>query len=139
MVPHQEDRPEPGDPGPDEEIVELSWQVVADEISRDILAIHRDSYGRGAESITAYLVEDMVIVLLDGLELMPNEEFLIANGEMHIVAAIRSQYQQAIEATFRAAVERAMGRTVIGFTSHTQLEEPRFAIEIFRLLPRQHR
>lgn len=44
--------------------------------------------------------------------------------------------QKAIEPTFRAAVERATGRRVIGFASHIQLEEPRFMAEIFRLEPR---
>lgn len=136
---HQEDRPAPRDPRPAERVVEPPWEVVADEISRDILAIHRDSYGRGAASVTAYLLGDVIIVLLDGIGLMPNEELLIANGDSDTVLAIRSQYQQAIEATFRAAVERATGRAVIRFSSHAHLEEPRFAIEIFRLSPREDR
>jgi uncharacterized protein YbcI len=76
-----------------------------------------------------------VIVLLDGLELLPNEEFLISQGQEEVVATVRTQFQQAIGPTFRAAVERATGRRVIGFASHVQVEDPRFMVEIFRLEP----
>jgi uncharacterized protein YbcI len=113
-----------------------SAEAVADEICRDILAIHRESYGRTADEAHAYVLDDTVIVLLDGPELLPNEEFLIRQGHEEAVANLRTQYQKAIEPTFRAAVERATGRRVVGFASHIQLEEPRFMAEIFRLEPR---
>lgn len=77
-----------------------------------------------------------MIVLIDGLQLLPNEVFLIENGHAGVVDRVRSDYQKAIEPTFRAAVERATGRRVIGFSSHVQVEEPRFMAEIFRLEPR---
>jgi hypothetical protein len=51
-----------------------------------------------------------------------------------MVLNLRSKYQQAIETTFSAAVERATGRRVIAFASHTVLH-PHFAVEIFRLEP----
>jgi uncharacterized protein YbcI len=100
------------------------------------LAIHRESYGRSVASAKAHVLGDTVIVLLDGLELLPNEEFLISEGHEETVANVRTQFQKAIEPTFRAAVERATGRRVVGFVSHVQLEEPRFMAEIFRLEPR---
>ncbi len=68
--------------------------------------------------------------------LLPNEEFLVRNGEQDAVADLRHQYQKAIEPTFRAAVERATGRRVIGFASHVALEQPMFALEVFGLEPR---
>jgi uncharacterized protein YbcI len=108
---------------------------VADEISRELLAIHRESYGGTAQRATAHVLGDTVIVLLDGLELLPNEEFLIESGNEEAVASFRSQHQKAIEPTFRAAVERATGRRVIGFASHVSIEEPRFMAEVFRLAP----
>jgi uncharacterized protein YbcI len=108
---------------------------VADEISRELLAIHRESYGGTAQRATAHVLGDTVIVLLDGLELLPNEEFLIASGKEEAVSSFRREYQKAIEPSFRAAVERATGRRVIGFASHVSMEEPRFTAEIFRLAP----
>jgi uncharacterized protein YbcI len=124
-----------GPRGPDPERAEIPEQEMTEEISREILAIHNDSYGRGASSATAHLLDDTVVVLLDGLELLPAEEFLIESGSQDAVMTMRDQFQKAIEVTFRAAVERATGRRVIGFTSHSQLDEPRFSVEIFRLEP----
>jgi uncharacterized protein YbcI len=126
----------PLDPDPQRgEVLGPTPEAVADEICRDLMAIHRDSYGRTAANARAYVLDDTVIVLLDGLELLPNEEFLISEGQEEAVASIRTQYQQAIAPTFRAAVERATGRRVVGFASHISLEEPRFMAEIFRLEP----
>jgi uncharacterized protein YbcI len=116
-----------------DEAVTPSAEAVASAVCRDILAIQLDSYGRGAENATAHVLDDTVIVILDGLELLPNEEFMIEQGQAQAVRELREQFQQAIGPTFRAAVERATGRRVIGFASHAQLDEPRFAVEIFRL------
>ena len=74
-----------------------------------------------------------MIVVLDGLELLPNEKFLVENGEVDTVMEVRTRYQHAIRSSFSAAVERATGRTVIGFASTTSVEEPRFMAEVFRL------
>jgi uncharacterized protein YbcI len=128
--------PGPFDPSPERgEVSAPTHQQVADEICRDLMEIHRESYGRPAASAQAHFLGDTVIVLLDGLQLLPNEEFLIDNGHWEAVDNVRTQYQKAIEPTFRAAVERATGRRVIGFSSHVQIEEPRFMTEIFRLEP----
>jgi uncharacterized protein YbcI len=128
---------EPVDPDPrPEEAIAPAPGAISEAVCRDILAIHRDSYGRGADNVTAHVLDDTVIVILEGLELLPNEEFMIDKGQADAVRELREHYQQAIEPTFRAAVERATGRRVIGFASHQQLDEPRFAVEIFRLEPR---
>jgi uncharacterized protein YbcI len=103
------------------------------EICREILAIQRDSYGHGAANVSAHLLDDTVVVILDGLELAPSEEFLISDGQPDAVITIRNQFQQSIAPTFKAAVERATGRRVIGVASQQQLDEPRFAVEVFRL------
>jgi uncharacterized protein YbcI len=126
----------PADPDPQRgDVVGPSTEQVADEICRDLLAIHRDSYGRSVASAEAHVFDDTVIVLLDGLELLPNEEFLIGAGQAEAVGRVRTQFQEAIGPTFCAAVERATGRRVVGFASHIQIEEPRFMAEIFRLEP----
>ena len=106
---------------------------VDEEISREILSILHESYGRGATSAQAFVNDEWVVVVLDGLELLPNEQFLVERGQQDSVAHVRSQYQNAIQANFRAAIERATGRRVIGFSSSTNVEEPRFMAEIFKL------
>jgi uncharacterized protein YbcI len=109
---------------------------VAAEIGEELLRIHHESYGQGAETVQTHFVGDTVIVVMDGLQLLPAEDLLVHNGMDDAVAVVRSQYQKAIEPTFRAAVERSAGRRVVAFSSHVHLHEPRFAVEIFRLAPR---
>jgi uncharacterized protein YbcI len=124
--PIQQSEGEAGKPTADE---------VTEGIANALLDIHRDSYGGGAEQAISHEIDDTLVVLLEGLELLPNEEFLVGEGRAYAVAELRTRYQKAIEPTFRAAVERAMGRRVTAFASHVNLEQ-RFAVEIFRLEPR---
>ena len=111
-----------------------SEQAMQTALAQELLAIHRESYGRGAVAARMYIHEDAAFCMLDGLELLPNEEFMIEQGHADAVIEIRGKYQAAIEATFRAAVERHTGRTVISFASVTKLD-PSYAVEIFRLGP----
>jgi uncharacterized protein YbcI len=106
---------------------------VRDEVAREILRIHEESYGKGAAHAHAFLGEDYVVVVLDEIELLPNEKFLVEHGKHETVIHVRTQYQRAIQPSFRAAIERATGRTVVGFASTTSMDEPRFVAEIFKL------
>jgi uncharacterized protein YbcI len=124
----------PEDPGrPEDARKPPSQQQVRDEIAREILRIYAESYGTGAERAETMVSEHWVIVVLDGFELLPNEKFLVENGRHDTILQIRTQYQHAIQSSFSAAIERATGRTVIGFASTTNIDEPRFMTEIFRL------
>jgi uncharacterized protein YbcI len=106
---------------------------VSEEIAREILRIHEESYGRGAGNAHTYIGEGFVIVVLDDLELLPNEKFLLEHGQQDTVMQVRTQYQSAIQSSFRAAIERATGRSVVGFASTTSVDEPRFMAEVFKL------
>jgi uncharacterized protein YbcI len=131
---HPDDMNAPEDPGsPHERRGPPSEAEVEDEISREILRIHEESYGNGAGRAHTYVGEGFVIVVLDDIELLPNEKFLVESGEQDTVALVRSQYQLVIQASFSAAVERATGRRVTGFASTTSIDEPRFVAEVFKL------
>jgi len=131
------DRPRelgPRDPGePRDRREPPSAGQISDQIAREILQIHEESYGKGAGKAHALVGDGFVVVVLDELELLPNEQFLVEKGEGDTVIQVRSRYQQAIESTFSAAIERATGRRVVGFTSSTNIDEPRFVAEIFKL------
>src|SRR5947209_4217344 len=88
---------------------------VEHDLAEELLRLHQESYGKGARSSRVYYLEDTIVALLDDVELLPNEEFLIGAGQGEAVVEVRSRYQQAIETTFRAAVERATGRRVLSF------------------------
>jgi len=124
----------PADPGrPEDARQPPSLMEVRDEVAREILRIYEESYGTGAANAETLVGEGWVIVVLDGLQLLPNEQFLVENGRQDTVLQVRTHYQHAIRSTFSAAIERATGRTVVGFASTTSIEEPRFMAEVFRL------
>jgi uncharacterized protein YbcI len=104
------------------------------QLATELVAIHRDSYGKGTAEVGVLVAEDTIVVFLDGLELQPSEEFLIDSGAADQVIANRTRFQQAIEHTYRAAVERITGRRVVSFASATKLQ-PNYAVEVFRLAP----
>jgi uncharacterized protein YbcI len=107
---------------------------VEHELGEELLRLHRESYGKGARVSRVHYLDDTIICLLDDVELLPNEEFLIGAGHGDAVVEVRSRYQQAIETVFRAAVERATGRRVVSFVSATKLS-PHWVMEVFRLGP----
>jgi uncharacterized protein YbcI len=109
-----------------------TMEEMEQEIAEELHRIHRESYGGGAARVRAHVLDDTVIVFLDDLEFLPNEQFMIDRGHEDSVLEIRHQYQQAIQAPYRAAVERATGRKVVSFVSSTKLN-PNYSVEIFRL------
>ena len=114
---------------------DLTQTPTGDAISRELMRIHEETYGKGAAYASTLISEDLVVVMLDDIELQHNEQFLVGAGEAQAVIEVRGRYQQAIETTFRAAVERETGRRVISFASITKLD-PNYIVEIFRLAPR---
>ena len=115
-------------------MAEETGRAVEDQIAKELLRIHEDSYGKSAETVEVLISDDAVVVFMDGLELQRAEEFLIESGDPDSVIEVRGRYQRAIEATFRAAIERATGRRVNSFASVTKLD-PNYICEIFRLEP----
>lgn len=87
----------------------IAANEVEQTLGRELLKIHEESYGKGASDARVYVHDDLVVAMLDGLELLPNEKFLADAGRGDAVIEIRGRYQQAIETTFRAAVERSTG------------------------------
>lgn len=105
---------------------------VRDEIAREILRVHEDSYGTGG-NMTVHLSGDTVLIVID-VELTAAERTLIGASQHEAVKATREAYQQAIAPTFTAIVERATGRRVRSFISSMNVE-PLYSIEFFRLEP----
>ena len=105
-----------------------------EQISREILKVHENAYGTGAEKVDAHLLEDMVVVMIDGLEFTTGERTLIEGGEGEAILELRAAFQRSIRPTFCAIIERATGRRVRSFMSNTDLEDG-LSVEFFRLHP----
>jgi uncharacterized protein YbcI len=104
-----------------------------EQIARDILRIHEESYGVGAERVAVHIADEVVLVVIDS-DLTVSERTLLEAGKNDIVRAVRRSFQEAIAPTFAAAVERATGRTVRSFLSEMSVD-PVYSIEFFRLEP----
>jgi uncharacterized protein YbcI len=107
--------------------------VVEAAISEQITTIHTESYDTPVKRAVTHVLDDLVIVVLD-IELSMIERRMIEFGNGHLVHELRHAVQLAEAASFKAVVERATGRRVVAFASHTHLEPP-FASELFRLGP----
>ena len=104
------------------------------QIASEILKVHEDSYGSGAESVTVQFADDLVVVWLNEIDLTLAERVLIDGGRSDTVLETRSAFQEAIEMTFCAVVERATGRRVVQFLSTSSLRF-KCSVELFRLRP----
>jgi uncharacterized protein YbcI len=116
--------PEPG---------EVSAEAVREEIATEILRVHEEAYGVGANAIKVHLLDDIVLVVIDCV-LATSERTLLEAGKGDAVQATREAFQDAIAPTFTAIVERATGRRVDAFVSRMNMELL-FSIELFRLRP----
>jgi uncharacterized protein YbcI len=111
---------------------EISPQSVRDEIAREILKVHDEAYGEAAaRDAKVYLIDDIAVIVIDA-QPTTSERTLIDAGRGDAVRATREAFQDAIEPTFTAIVERATGRRVTSFNSHMVME-PFHSIEFFRL------
>jgi uncharacterized protein YbcI len=111
-----------------------SVEEAAAHISSEIATIHRESYGEDVESVKTYILDDLVVCVLD-VRLLTHERTLLQHerGERSI-RKVRKEFQESIGPTFAATVEHSTGRRVIGFLSDTHLDPP-FTVEIFKLAP----
>jgi uncharacterized protein YbcI len=111
----------------------LDDAAVAAAISAQLTTIHVESYETPVKRAVTHLLDDLVVVVLD-IELSPIEQRMIEFGRGNLVHELRHAVQTAEAASFRAVVERATGRRVVAFASHTHLDPP-FVAELFRLSP----
>jgi uncharacterized protein YbcI len=102
-------------------------------ISKAILGIHRQYYGRGASSARTLMDHDYVICFLEDIY-TPVERTLIDAGRFEAVKGTRAAFQDTMREKFSASVEEFSGRKVIGFLSQVHVD-PDVAIETFILQP----
>jgi uncharacterized protein YbcI len=106
------------------------------EISRAMVRIYKEQFGRGPETVwTRYSGPDAITSILRN-SLTPVERSMLNMGEEHRLRDIRTMFQHATEPAFRAEVERITGRRVIGFMSGIDVHHD-ISCEVFTFEPRQ--
>jgi uncharacterized protein YbcI len=101
------------------------------EVTNAIVQLHRQHYGKGPTRSKSYLVDDMLICVMRDV-LTTVERTLVEAGEHTKVRETRFAFEDATRDRFVEAVERVVGRRVLGFSSQVLVTRD-VAIEMFVL------
>jgi uncharacterized protein YbcI len=109
-------------------------QSVLAEISRDMVRLYKEQFGRGpTKARTNFAGPDIVIVTLEET-FTPAEQRLAEMGEHQRLRDTRLYFQHATEDEFRSVIERILGRKVRAFNSAVDTETD-VCVEVFHLVP----
>src|SRR5215218_3508779 len=100
-------------------------------ISKEILRLQAEYYGKGPTRAKTYIVEDLVVVVLEE-SFTRAEKTLVERGERDAIQHIRRRFQQQMADSFTSIVEQATGRKVRAFLSETNIEQD-VSVETFLL------
>ncbi len=100
-------------------------------ISREMVRIAAEHYGRGATEAKSYQCDDFLFCVLKG-GLTTVELNLLDHEDTTFVRELRLRFQAHNRETFTSAVEAVSGREVL--TYHSQvLFDPHYVVEMFLL------
>jgi uncharacterized protein YbcI len=100
-------------------------------ISREIVRLQAEYYGKGPTRAKTYIVDDLVVVVLEE-SFTRAEKTLVDRGEHEAIQNIRRRFQQQMADDFTSVIEQATGRKVRVFLSETNLEHD-VSVETFLL------
>ena len=100
-------------------------------ISNEIVRLQAEYYGKGPTRAKTYLVEDLVVVVLEE-SFTRAEKTLAERGERDAIEHIRRRFQQQMAEDFTSVVEQATGRKVRVFLSETNIDHD-VSVETFLL------
>ena len=105
------------------------------QISTEMVRLYKEAFGRGPTKARAHFAgPDLLVVTLED-SLTVAERNLAALGEVERLREARLFFQYAMEDSFRAVVERALGRRTTAFISGIDVRHD-ISIEVFMLEPR---
>src|SRR5687767_12428867 len=100
-------------------------------ISKEIVRLQAEYYGKGPTRAKTYIVEDLVVVVLEE-SFTRAEKTLAERGEKNAIEHIRRRFQQQMKDDFTSVVEQATGRKVRVFLSETNVDHD-VSVETFLL------
>jgi uncharacterized protein YbcI len=100
-------------------------------ISNEIVRLQAEYYGKGPTRAKTYIVEDLVVVVLEE-SFTRAEKTLAERGEREAIEQIRRRFQQHMADAFTGVVEQATGRKVRVFLSETNIDQD-VSVETFLL------
>jgi len=100
-------------------------------ISREIVRLQAEYYGKGPTKAKTYVLDDLVVVVLEE-SFTRAEKTLAERGEREAIQHIRRRFQQQMADSFIGIVEQATGRKVRAFLSETDIDQD-VSVETFLL------
>jgi len=100
-------------------------------ISRRVVGLVKEQYGKGPTGARTYLSGDLVVVILSG-GFTAGERTLVREGHVDAVSGMRSALQETMRPKLKQIVEEELQRPVIAFMSANH-DSPDLAAEIFIL------
>jgi uncharacterized protein YbcI len=100
-------------------------------ISREMVRLQAEYYGKGPTRAKTYIVDDLVVVVLEET-FTRAEKTLAERGERAAIEHIRRRFQQQMADSFTSVVEQATGRKVRVFLSETDIDND-VSVETFLL------
>jgi uncharacterized protein YbcI len=120
-------------PGTDIQTPSPQHGQVLTEISEGMVALLKEYYGVGPTQAKTYYHDDLVVCILrEGLTRV--EQTLLDGNRGEAVTLQRKAFQEVMRERFKAVIQDATGRAVIGFMSGYQ-QHPDMTCEVFVLSP----
>src|SRR3954470_11585721 len=85
---------------------------MAATISRALVQLKKDLYGKGPVRAKTYFCDDYIFVAMDG-GLTRNEETMLSHGNAELVRDYRTRFQETVSDQFVATVARIAERRVL--------------------------
>ena len=126
---------------PAEQLIRAAGGTMPDEpggsvraaLANAMVGLKKQFYGRGPTAAKSWILDDYVVVALEG-GLTRNEETLLADGKEDMVRMYRLSFQETMTEVLTGAVAEITGRRVL--TYHSQIMfRPTRTFEIFVLEP----
>ena len=98
-------------------------------ISKMIVSILREHYGRGPMKAKTYVLDDLVVcVLRNGF--IAIEETMMQQGREEEVLEMRHDFQRMMGERYKQEIEKLTGRKVVAFLSQAHVQ-PDITLEVF--------
>jgi uncharacterized protein YbcI len=118
---------------PDTQSTKQAHGDVLTAISDGLVGLLKEFYGHGPTRVKSYFQDDLVVCVLRG-GFSRVEQTLLDGGRGQAVIRQRMEFQEVMRERFDHVIERATGRSVIGFMSGNQ-QQPDMMCEVFILAP----
>ena len=108
---------------------QLEGGKLLSEITKRIVSLTREHYGRGPIKTKTYILDNLIVcVLSDGFTAI--ERTMMDGGEAERVLEIRRDFQRMMKNRYSKMIEELTGRKVLAFLSQVHVE-PDLTIEMF--------